>query len=706
MVAGAVIMQSADSPVEHKMSYPVAKKVPVADDYHGVKISDPYRWLEDTNSSETAAWVEAENKVTQAYLSQIPEREKIRARLTQLYDFERYPAQALEQYGGAFKAGGKYFLFRNNGLQNQDVLYILDTPDSSPRVLLDPNTLRADGTAALSGLTATHDGSRLAYAVAQAGSDWSEWRVRDVKTGKDLPDLIRWTKFADAAWTPDGKAFYYQRFPEPSDKAALTEANKFAKVYLHRIGEPQASDKLVYERPDHPGWVFTPQVSDDGRYLVIVVDTGDAGKNLLFYQDLQAATPRTVELINQLTAQFNFIGNRATEFYLQTTGGAAKGRIIALDVNKPDRANWKQIVAEQAETLSSVQLVDGRLVLSYLKDAHSQAKVVDLDGRQNREIVLPGLGTVNWSPAYSNDTELIYSFTSYTAPAAIYRYDLRSNKSSLFRQSKLNFDPSRYETEQVFYSSKDGTRVPMFLVHRKGLNRTGLNPTLLYGYGGFNIAITPNFNPGFLGWIEMGGVLAVANLRGGSEYGEAWHAAGTKLHKQNVFDDFIAAAEWLVANHYTSTPKLAIFGGSNGGLLIGACLNQRPELFGAAMPAVGVMDMLRFHKFTIGANWVGDYGSSDSPEEFQTLRAYSPLHNIRAGAHYPPTLITTSDHDDRVVPGHSFKYAATLQAAQGGPAPILIRIETHAGHGAGKPTSKLINEYADRWAFLLRELKM
>jgi prolyl oligopeptidase len=693
----AVTLRSADAPAPMKKLYPAAKKVDVVDDYHGVKIADPYRWLEDTNSPETTAWVEAENKVTATYFDQIPERDKIRARLTELYNFERF--------SGAFQAGGKYFYFRNDGLQNQNVLYVLDKPDATPRILLDPNTLRADGTAALAGLSPSRDGSLIAYAIAQAGSDWSEWRIRDVAAGKDRPDLVQWTKFTDASWTPDGSAFYYQSFPVPADKSVLTAKNENAKLYRHRLGEPQTSDQLVYERPDHPEWVFSAQVSDDGRFLIIGVDTGDAGKNLLFYEDLQAAQPRVVELIDQLTARFVFLGNRGSVFYLQTTDGAPKGRVIAADAARAERSNWKQIVAEQNETLASTQFLDGKLVIDYLKDAHAQAKVFSLDDGTTREIALPGVGSATWSAAHSSkDTELFYSFTTYTAPASIYRYDARANKSTLFRQSKLSFDPTLYETEQIFYSSKDGTRVPMFLVHRKGLKRDGQNPTLLYGYGGFNIAMTPGFNPGFLDWMEMGGVLAVANLRGGSEYGEAWHLAGTKQHKQNVFDDFIAAAEWLIANHYTSTPKLAIFGGSNGGLLIGACLNQRPDLFGAAMPAVGVMDMLRFQKFTIGAAWVGDYGSSDNAEDFRAIRAYSPLHNIREGGHYPPTLITTSDHDDRVVPGHSFKYAATLQAAQGGPAPILIRIETRAGHGGGKPTSKLINEFADRWAFLVHEL--
>ena len=693
----AILAQSADDKVI-KYVYPAAKRVDVVDDYHGVKVADPYRWLEDTNSPETKAWVEAENKVTEAYFARIPQREKIRARLTELFNYERY--------NGAFQVAGKYFLFRNDGLQNQDVLYVADSPDGPQRVLLDPNTLRADGTAALSGLSVDRDAKRVAYAIAQAGSDWSEWRVRDIATGKDLPDLVQWTKFTNADWTHDGGGFYYQRFPRPTDKTALTAANQNAQLYLHRLGEPESEDKLIYARPDHPNWLFGSTVSDDGHYLILEVGTGDAAKNLLFYQDLTATQPRMVELIHQLAAQFHFVGNRGTELFVHTTDGAPKGRIIAIDTNHPDRADWKEVIPEQAETLGAAQYIGGKLILSYLKDAHSVAKIAGLDAKIEREVPLPGLGTAAWSPAHSNDTELIYSFDSYTAPLTFYRYDLKSNQSTLFRRSKLSFDPSRFETEQVFYHSKDGTRVPMFLMHKKGIQLNGQNPTLLYGYGGFNIAVTPNFSPMFLGWAEMGGVLAVANLRGGSEYGEAWHLSGTKLHKQNVFDDFIAAAEWLIANKYTSTPKLTVFGGSNGGLLIGAVLNQRPDLFGAAMPAVGVMDMLRFNKFTIGAAWEGDYGSPENPEQFRALYAYSPLHNIRPGVHYPPVLITTSDHDDRVVPGHSFKYAATLQAAQGGHAPILIRIETRAGHGAGKPTTKRIDEAADRFAFLIHELHM
>ncbi|HLK17452.1 MAG TPA: prolyl oligopeptidase family serine peptidase [Bryobacteraceae bacterium] len=693
----AIVAPSANVDAK-KYVYPAAKKVDQVDDYHGTKVPDPYRWLEDTNSPVTKAWVEAENKVTAAYFAQIPQRAKIHARLTELFNYARY--------NSAFEVAGKYFFFRNDGLQNQDVLYMADQPNGTERALLDPNTLRADGTAALSGLSVDRRAKLLAYSIAQAGSDWSEWHVRDIATGKDRPDLVQWTKFTNAEWTADGRAFYYQSFPRPDTNAALTASNKNAQLYLHTLGEPQSADKLIYQRTDHPNWLFAATVSDDGRYLLIHVETGDAGKNLLFYQDLKTPGSKVVELIHDLTAQFRFLGNEGSTFYLFTTEGAPKGRVIVIDVNSPDRAKWKTAVAEQAETLSNAQYVEGKLVLSYLKDAHSVAKIASVSGKIEHELSLPGLGTSGFSSAHSTDTELIYSFDSYTAPLTFYRYDLKTNQSKLLRESKLSFDPKLYETEQLFYKSKDGTRVPMFLVHKKGLQRNGQNPTLLYAYGGFNVALTPNFSPTFLGWVEMGGVLAVASLRGGSEYGEAWHTAGTKLHKQNVFDDFIAAAEYLISSQYTSTPKLAIFGGSNGGLLIGAVLNQRPDLFGAAMPAVGVMDMLRFNKFTIGAAWEGDYGSPENPVEFKALYAYSPLHNIKPGTHYPPTLITTSDHDDRVVPGHSFKYAATLQAAQGGPAPILIRIETRAGHGAGKPTTKRIDEAADRFAFLVHELHM
>ena len=678
--------------------YPAAHKGDVVDDYHGVKIADPYRWLEDTDSAATAEWVAAENRVTQAYLAGIPERARFKERLTSLYDYERF--SRFEQ------AGSRYLFFRNNGLQNQDVLYAADRLEDAGRVLLDPNTLRADGTAALSGVVASRDGKLLAYGLADAGSDWAEWHVRDIETGRDLPDTVRWVKFLPVAWAPGQDAFYYLRFPEPQPGEALRSANTNSKIYLHRLGRPQSDDRLVYERPDRPEWLWEPKVSDDGRYLLILVQTPDYSKNLLYYQDLQDPSHKTVELIHELEAAYVPLGTKGSLLYVHTTSHAPKGRIIAIDLAKPEPANWREIVAEQKEALDSALMANDRFVATYLKDAASQVKIYGLDGSLKDEVRLPGPGKVEFFPCRQSGREAFFAFTSYTAPRAVYRLDLGSDAAAVVRRSKLSFDPAQFETEKVFYPGKDGARIPMSLVHRKGMKLDGANPTLLYAYGGFNVSVLPEFSPWVVAWMERGGLFAVANLRGGGEYGEEWHQAGVKGHKQTVFDDFIAAAEWLIAKRYTSTPKLAVFGGSNGGLLIGAVLNQRPDLFGAAMPAVGVMDMLRFQKFTIGSAWTGEYGSSDNPEDFRVLRAYSPLHNIRPGGKYPPVLITTSDHDDRVVPGHSFKYAATLQAAQAGPAPVLIRIETRAGHGSGKPTAKIIDEYADRLAFLTRELRV
>jgi prolyl oligopeptidase len=677
------------------MKYPAARKSDVVDNYHGTRVADPYRWLEDTDSPETAKWIAEENRVTQEYLAKIPARAKIKDRLTTLYNYERF--------NGMQFAGGNYLFTRNDGLQNQDVLYVSNNRTAPGRVLLDPNTLRADGTAALAGMEATKDGRLLAYAVADAGSDWMQWHVREIATGKDLPDVLKWAKFSGASWTPDGRAFYYQRFAEPKPGEELRAANVFGKLYLHRLGEPQSADKLIYERPDQKHWMFEPEVTDDGRYLIISVETTDFGRNLVFYQDLHASG-KTVELVRELKGLYAFLGNEGTTFYFRTTDGAPTGRIVAIDVARPERANWRVVVPEQKEPIDSARLVQGRLVLAYLKDAASAIKVFHLDGRFFRDVPLGGLAQAALLPGRTTDPELFFLYSSYTAPRAIYRLVPASAQVEVVRQSKLAFDPSRFEAERVFYTSKDGARIPMALVHRKGLVRNGANPTLLYGYGGFNVSVLPDFSPNMIEWMELGGMYAVANIRGGAEYGDAWHEAGKREKKQTVFDDFIAAAEWLIAQKYTSTPKLAIFGGSNGGLLVGAVLNQRPDLFGAAMPAVGVMDMLRFQKFTIGAAWVDEYGSSDNAEQFKTLYAYSPLHNIKPGTKYPAVLITTSDHDDRVVPGHSFKYAATLQAAQAGNRPVLIRIETRAGHGAGKPVTKIIDEWADRLAFLTKEL--
>jgi prolyl oligopeptidase len=681
-----------------KLKYPVAPKGDQVDDYHGAKIADPYRGLENADAAATEKWVAQENELTFGYIEKLPGREAIKKQLTELWNYEKF--------GGFHKAGNHYFYFRNSGLQNQSVVYVTDSLNGQPRELLDPNTYRKDGTAALAGESVSWNGKLFAYAVAQAGSDWAEWRVRDVATGKDASDLIQWTKGSPISWAADDRGFYYSRYAEPPREKLLTVAALDEKAYFHRLGDPQSADKLIYERPDHPNWTIDPLLMEGGRYLLLYMETGVPGKNLLAYQDPRAANPRTVMLIP--TADFGYgpIAVIGSTLYLQTNDGAPRGRVIAMDLEHPERANWKEIVAEREETLDGAQIADGKLLLTYMKDAHSTARLVALDGKTVEEIVMPGIGTAAWSGTRLQDKEMFYEFDGFTIAPSICRLDLETGKSAVIRQSKVAVDLSAYETRQIFYSSKDGTRVPMFLSYKKGLKLDGQNPALLYAYGGFDIAETPGFRPRIVEWMQMGGVYAVANLRGGSEYGEAWHQAGMRAKKQNVFDDFIAAAQWMIANKYTSTPKLAIYGGSNGGLLIGAVLNQRPDLFGAAMPAVGVMDMLRFQKFGFGTQWVGEYGSPDNPDDFKVLRAYSPLHNIRKGVQYPPTLITTSDHDDRVMPGHSLKYAATLQQAQEGPAPILIRIETRAGHGAGKPTTKQIDEWADRYTFLKSALKM
>ena len=684
------------------LKYPIAPKGNQVDDYHGVKVADPYRGLENADAPSTEKFVQQENELTFGYLAKLPGREAIKTQLTALWNYEKF--------GGFHKAGNHYFYFHNSGLENQSVLYVTDSLDvdskkAAPRVLLDPNTYRKDGTAALDGQSISWSGKLYAYAVAQAGSDWAEWRVRDVATGKDSSDLIQWTKGSPVSWAADDSGFYYSRYSEPPPEKLLTVAALDEKVYFHKLGDPQSADKLIYERPDHPNWGIDAQVMEGSHYLLLYIYTGVPGTNLLAFQDLRAANQKTAMLIASADYGYQPIAVIGSTLYLQTNDGAPRSRVIAMDLEHPERANWKEIVPERAETLDSAQIAGGKLLLSYMKDAHSAARLVSLDGKTSQDIAMPGIGTAGWSGARLSDKEMFYRFEGFTIAPAIYRLDLTTGKSTLIRQSKVAADLSQYETKQVFYSSKDGTRVPMFLSYKKGLALDGKNPTMLYAYGGFDIAETPQFRPAYVEWMEMGGVYAVANIRGGSEYGEAWHQAGMRAKKQNVFDDFIGAAEWLIANKYTSTPKLAIYGGSNGGLLIGAVLNQRPELFGAAMPAVGVMDMLRFQNFGFGTQWVGEYGSSANPEDFKVLRAYSPLHNIHKAV-YPPTLITTSDHDDRVMPGHSLKYAATLQQAQEGPAPILIRIETRAGHGAGKPTTKQIDEWVDRFVFLKSALKM
>ncbi len=680
------------------IAYPKAKKVDQVDEYHGVKVADPYRWLEDDNSDETKAWVEAENKVTFPYLESIPQRTPIKDRLTEIWNYEKF--------GVPSKRGGRYFYTKNDGLQNQSPLYTVKSFAEEPRVLLDPNKLSSDGTVSMTGYDITEDGKLMAYGLSTSGSDWQEWKVKDIDTSQDREDVIKWVKFSGASWTHDGKGFFYSRYDEPPAGEELQKANYFHKLYYHKLGTPQSQDQLIYDRPDQKEWGFGAGVTDDGKYAIVNVWKGTDRKNLLFYKDLSDPASKIVELIKEFEAEFDFIDNHGPIFWLSTDLDAPRRRVIAIDTTKPDRPNWKEVIPQAAETLRGVSTVGGKFHASYLKDAYTQVKVYDLAGKHVRDVKFPTFGTAGGFGGRRDEKETFYAFTSFLYPGTVFRYDTETGESTLFRQPKVDINPDGFETKQVFYQSKDGTKIPMFLTHRKGLALDGQNATYLYGYGGFDAAITPSFSPSIATWLEMGGVYAVANIRGGGEYGKDWHEAGKKLKKQNVFDDFIAAAEWLIANKYTSTPKLAIGGGSNGGLLVGACITQRPDLFGAALPAVGVLDMLRFNKFTIGWAWVSDYGSSDNPEEFKALHAYSPLHNIKSGTSYPATLITTADHDDRVVPAHSFKFAAAIQEANSGPNPTLIRIETKAGHGAGKPTSKQIEEAADRWAFLVKNLGM
>lgn len=677
-------------------NYPTPRKAEQFDDYHGTTVADPYRWLEDPDSEETQQWVKAQNEITFKFLQKIPLRETLKERLTKLWDYEKYSIP--------FKQGHRYFYYKNDGLQNQSVLYTLNSLDGEPRELLDPNKLSEDGTVALSGTAISEDGNLLAYGLSSSGSDWQEWKVRDIETGQDLNDHLQWIKFSGASWTHDNQGFFYSRYDEPNEATKLEDANYFQKLYYHKLGTPQSEDILIYHRPDQKEWGFAGGVSEDGKYLIISVWLGTDPKNLVFYKDLTDPNSQVIELINEFEASYSFIDNEDTLFWFRTDLNAPRGRIIAIDITKPSKENWQEIIPQTDEVLESIGLLNNQFVADYLKDARTQVKIFNLDGSFVREVELPGIGSAGGFGGKRYDTETFYSFTGFTSPATIYRYDMITGKSTLFRKPNVDFNPEEYETKQIFYPSKDGTQVPMFITHKKGIQLDGNNPTYLYAYGGFSISLTPWFSVGQLIWMELGGILAIANLRGGGEYGEDWHQAGMKHKKQNVFDDFISAAEWLIENKYTQPKKLAIGGGSNGGLLVGACITQRPELFGAAIPDVGVMDMLRFHKFTIGWAWCSEYGSPENPEDFNILYSYSPLHNLKPNTAYPATMVTTADHDDRVVPAHSFKFAATLQENHTGENPVLIRIETKAGHGAGKPTAKIIEELADKWAFLARVL--
>jgi prolyl oligopeptidase len=681
--------------------YPATKTVDVVDEIHGVKIPDTFRWLEDVDSADTKAWVDAQNHVTFDFLKNLPKRDAIKQRLMELQNYPRFSLPG--------KEGGRYFYTYNAGLQNQSPLYVKDTLASEGRVVIDPNTMSKDGTVALAVTAPSEDGKWIGYGIARAGSDWNEFRVRNLATGEDTADVINWVKFSGLSWTKDSAGFYYSRYPEPrreGNQVFSDLANQ--KIYYHRLGTAQADDTLVYERPDQPKWGLGGGVTEDGRYLLVYVSEGTDPRNRLYYLDLKDAKKPAIKgdvvrLIDVLEANYSVIGNSGSTLFVQTDLDAPRNKIVAIDLAAPDRANWKTIVPESKDVIQSSAYIGGKIVVRYMRDAKSALALFAKDGAPLGNIALPGIGTVGSISGREDESEMFFSFTSFTFPTTNYRVDLSTGKVELFQAPKVAFDPSVYETKQVFYNSKDGTRVPMFITHRKGIKLDGSHPTLLYAYGGFNIPMLPTFSTSNLAWLELGGIYAVANLRGGGEYGREWHLAGTKLQKQHVFDDFIAAGDYLVAEKYTSHDKLAISGGSNGGLLIGAVVNQRPDLAKVAFPAVGVMDMTRFHKFTIGWAWASDYGSvDDSAEMAAYLKGYSPVHNVKPGVRYPAIMVTTGDHDDRVHPGHSFKYAAALQAANPqNPLPMLIRIETNAGHGAGKPISKQLEETADKFAFAL-----
>jgi len=677
-----------------QLQYPTARKVDQVDVYHGVSVPDPYRWLEDDNSPETAAWVEAENKITFPYLERIPYRDRMQARVKQLNNYEKYSSPSRK---------GPYVFFRkNDGLQNQSVLYIQNGFAGKPEVLIDPNAWSKDGTDRLSLFRPSKDAKHAVYGVSKSGSDWQEYRVMDLATRKTLDDTVQWVKVSGAAWYGDG--FFYSRYPEPAPGREKASINENHKVYFHKLGTPQSADTLVFQDPDHPQRFHTVGTTDDERFAILEVSERGTGKdgNAVFVRDLSKGEREFSPVIATITNDsYAVIDNVGDKLLVETNHNAPNWRVVLVDPKQPAEASWKTVLAERAEPIDGVGTAGGKLFATYLKDVSTRAYVYSLEGKLENEIALPGPGSAGGFGGERDDTFVFYGFNSMSVPPTIYKYDIATRKSTVFRETNVpGYVPSLYETKQVFYPSKDGTRIPMFLVYRKGLKLDGNNPTLLYGYGGFNIAESPTFSAARLALLEQGFVYASANLRGGGEYGEKWHQQGMKLKKQNVFDDFIAAAEWLIANKYTSTQKLAVQGGSNGGLLVGAVINQRPDLFHVAIPQVGVMDMLRFQKFTIGWNWIADYGSSENADEFKALYAYSPLHNIKAGVTYPATLITTADHDDRVVPAHSFKYAATLQEKAGAGNPVLIRIETRSGHGASSLT-KALETTADVYTFIM-----
>lgn len=677
-------------------NYPTAPRTDTKDDYFGSSVADPYRWLEDIDSKDSKTWISEQNNLTIPFLNNLPKKKMFENRLKELWNYERYSVP--------FKKGGKYFYFHNNGLQNHDVLFTQNNLHEKPRILIDPNTLSDDGTTAISGIFISKDGKFMVYSLSKSGSDWQEFHIKGVETGKDLPEVLHGIKFSGASWTADGRGFYYSRYPMSDTDLKERMANQ--KIYYHQLGSPQEVDKIVYQRSDKPDWGFGAHATEDGNYLLISVWEGTGKKNCIYYKDLTKHEDRVHFLFDNFTAEFEYLANDGSLFFFQTNSGASKGKIIAVDLNSHEKNHWMNVVNEENDVLEATSVVANNFICQYLKDAHSLVRVYSMQGKKLREIELPTLGTVGGFSGERNDSETFYSFTSFTYPTTIFHFNANTGQSEIFKKPEVKFNPNDYTVEQVFVTSKDRTRIPMYLVYKKGLKRDGQTPTYLYGYGGFGVSYLPEFEVKNLVWLEAGGIYAMANLRGGGEYGEAWHLSGTKENKQNVFNDFISAAEYLIEQKYTSKEKLAVSGRSNGGLLVGAVMTQRPDLFAVALPTVGVLDMLRYQKFTIGWAWASDYGSSQDPESFKYLYAYSPLHNLHEGTKYPATLISTGDHDDRVYPAHSFKFAAALQAAQAGSNPTLIRISVNTGHGAGKPFSILIEEEAQKWAFVAEYLKM
>ncbi len=679
---------------DQSIKYPVTKKDDVKDTYFETEVEDPYRWLEDDNSEETAEWVKAQNEVTFAYLEKLPNRQKIKDRLTELMNYPKYSTP--------FKEAGKYFFFKNDGLQNQNVLYMTETLDGEPKVVLDPNKLSEDGTVAYSGGDISKDGKYIAYKIARSGSDWNEIYVKNIETGEMLEDHIMWVKFSGLDWYKNG--FFYSAYDKPEEGSELSKSNEYQKIYYHELGTRQEDDKLIVEDKENPKKMFGAGVTDDDRFMILSMSQATSG-NALSVKDLSKKNAEFIPLMDSFEYDFHMMNNIRDDLFIKTNYKAPRYRLIKININQPEEENWVDIIPEKEDVLQTVSFVGGTIVAEYMKDAWSKLEVYDYEGTFAYNIELPGIGSAGSLSGKKDEPIAFFSYTSFNTPGEIYRYNFDTKETTLHYRPEVTFNPDDFVVKQEFYESKDGTKVPMFIVHKKDAELNGKNPTLLYAYGGFNISLTPSFSTSRLAFMENGGVFAMPNLRGGGEYGEKWHKAGTKLQKQNVFDDFIAAAEHLIATKYTNSDKLAIFGGSNGGLLVGACINQRPDLYKVAIPAVGVMDMLRFHKFTIGWAWAGDYGTSeDSKEMFEYLYGYSPYHNIEAGTEYPAVLVTTADHDDRVVPAHSFKYIARLQEYHAGKAPVLIRIGIKAGHGGGKPTSKVIEEYTDMWAFMYYHL--